>query len=662
MFHSTALALANGVAPTQLYGDPGQSCAGAHNVITYTAFGASSVPAGRKASTWIWLPDDNNTLSNLPWGLKRYVGEEAFDLVVVNDTSSVPVSSDAIPLPWGGFALGLELSPGLNQILVPRAQFMSSLFAQAVLLDQRSQNASRLGGPLLLGNETGAVTNASHGSNLTDLECYWQSRAVNQGPNLCPGGAGGTASNTTYTLNLVYDSSCSSGNCGGLPSDATLENASDAGASIQTIVALNVTSSGQGTGTQQLDALIASLLVNVTGIGQNGTLESVSSHTLSLGFSPAVVKALANSTQYNGGQFGYPVSRATPPQPPPSFLATIWNSVSGVAAWSGVGVWLGAAWGAARAAGQYLLRLAVAALRFGESVASRAVSALAAIGAVLLTALQWLEKLIIWLVKQTLTPLIKPVLEGVKGYAAAIGAAFQKASVDQSGTGITTADIAQIWDSICGSVFLVALGIGALEAIALTIAEPLDFGPTFVGGIVLGMIVQGFSSSLGVLSGITGFTSATLAVLESFFAGVPQICSFFTAASTWSVFSTGTVIAGDITGFGLAAYIAYYITKEYTKDQNTQNRDGAIVFAFLAALSFVSLILDAAVLLGGMYHSSMGWILLLSFGLSSITVLMALIHLGFPSVAPTSADFGLLAAIGGFTMAGDVGLAISDYC
>ncbi|HTT14292.1 MAG TPA: hypothetical protein VMG81_00710, partial [Thermoplasmata archaeon] len=84
--------------------------------------------SGGKDPTFLWLPSENGTTNGLPAGLDRYTGEQSFDLLVVN--ASARLSSVSIPFPGGG-SYTMTLSPGLNDLLVPREQFLASPLGQA---------------------------------------------------------------------------------------------------------------------------------------------------------------------------------------------------------------------------------------------------------------------------------------------------------------------------------------------------------------------------------------------------------------------------------------------------------------------------------------------------------------------------------------------------
>ncbi|MGB7124036.1 MAG: hypothetical protein WBE40_04175, partial [Thermoplasmata archaeon] len=213
-----------------------------------------AVPVGGKAPTYLWLPTNNGTVNGLPVGLERYTGEQSFDLVVVNVSASV--TSDPIPLPWGGTASGISLAPGLNTFLVPRGQFLASPLGQAVLLGQETAYANASATPQLLTDSgVASLLTGFGGANLSvDLSAYWQDRAIASGPGTIPGTTEtGTPSSSDLQVNVMAAESTLANNTGGLPSNPSLYSTVGAPPAVQSVVTLNVTS------TATLDLLLAGL-------------------------------------------------------------------------------------------------------------------------------------------------------------------------------------------------------------------------------------------------------------------------------------------------------------------------------------------------------------------------------------------------------------------
>ena len=93
----------------------------------------TEVPIGVKAPTWLWIPTDNSTVNGLPVGLEQYTGEQSFNLVVANVSSSITPTTPSHSLGEVRRA-PITLSTGLNDFLVPRSQLLVSPFGQAILL------------------------------------------------------------------------------------------------------------------------------------------------------------------------------------------------------------------------------------------------------------------------------------------------------------------------------------------------------------------------------------------------------------------------------------------------------------------------------------------------------------------------------------------------
>ncbi|MGB6442415.1 MAG: hypothetical protein WBF81_03870, partial [Thermoplasmata archaeon] len=297
---------------------------GSGSVGRSTLFGVlQEVPMGTKAPTWLWVPTDNGTVNGLPVGLQRYTGEQSFDLVVVNVSSSV--TSDAIPLPWGGTASGMTLSAGMNDILVPREQFLYSPLGQAIFLGKSTRyNASNGAPPLVGSSEQGYLTGFDGANLMVDLGAYWQNRAIDTNDGtITPSTESGTPSGNPLEVQVMAATSATDANTGGLPSDPALYSTVGDPSALQSIVTLNVTS------TATLDLLLAGLFDNTTGgpNAVNGTFESMTYQVGFLGLNPTVVNAIPNATEPSDGLYGAPASHFPPP-PPPSGWGAFWNAVT----------------------------------------------------------------------------------------------------------------------------------------------------------------------------------------------------------------------------------------------------------------------------------------------------------------------------------------------
>jgi hypothetical protein len=98
---------------------------------------------------------------------------------------------------------------------------------------------------------------------MTDLGSYWQNRAISSSSGAICSAETGTPGSSSTNLQ-VASAGYSSSNAGGVPGNPMLETPSDAGAALQAVLTLNVSSQNE------LDLLLAAMLDNVTG-GVNGT-------------------------------------------------------------------------------------------------------------------------------------------------------------------------------------------------------------------------------------------------------------------------------------------------------------------------------------------------------------------------------------------------------
>jgi IPT/TIG domain len=386
------------------------SGSGSTGIVGSLSFTLSVVPAGVKNNTLIWLPTDNGTLNNLPWGLKRYTGEQAFDLVVVNVTTASSLNSYYIPYAQNASdQYRVTLNPGLNNLLIPRGQFLYSPLGQAVLLNENTSwtNASAKP-PLLNTNENNTINGYGSSNPLKNLACYWQNRAVNDNASGISGAIcsteTGTAMGNSKGLVVVAATSASGMNSGGVPGNPSLETGAQAGAALQSVLTLNLSAQ---TG---LNLLLAALLDNVTG-GVNGTFLPVTYLIPSLGLNSVVTEELANASYTSSGLFGVPWGIVPPPPPPPP-CNSLWcyatNLVSGIIT---VGsVFFSYVWSGVTAVAQFINdHLPTWLKNLGAQIAQRTASSLSAIGATLASAFSSLMTYVISLATSQLSAVITPV-------------------------------------------------------------------------------------------------------------------------------------------------------------------------------------------------------------------------------------------------------------
>lgn len=464
----------------------GGVCSGFPQVATQTWVSASAVASGVKTQTFLWVPSDNSTLSSLPLGLQRYTGEQDF-MVVTADVAAGAAGAVSVPHPWGasGFVSNYDVSvsSGLVSFVVPRGQFMTSPFGQAVMGDSLAQYPSSNPPPLPIVGGTLA--------GMGGLECYWQDRAVAPGafsPSWNPvdltqrcldsgNGMPGTTAGTPESVKLVADKSgCIAGNCGGVPLDPALE-ANDPAPALQALVMLNISSA------VELDDLLAALLDNATG-GLNGTFQDLTPFLPSLGLNPAVMAALPNVAVVNGGIFGIPVSLVQPPPPPPpscSGFGCVWNTVSGVVTAfvnvvvDGVEGLAGIVWDAVTAAAVFFEAAAAGLSVIAEAAVSAAVSALKAVASALEQALAALAAFVLAEIETLFQAAFAPVLQSVSAYLSSVASDLARLYADAP-----TGDSYAFWRDVAGSLFLGLLAVSAVIVIALEIANVLSAGSDFV--------------------------------------------------------------------------------------------------------------------------------------------------------------------------------------
>lgn len=472
-----------------LTGNPSRQGTCAGGAATFLKFGISEVPSGLKVRTWLWVPDDNSSLSAMPWGLKRYVAEQSLAVIVVNNTNpSLAYSSDSLPMPWGGAAQGLVFASGLSEILVPRNQYINSSLG-AALSNRTIPNASVTFGPLLGAAQGGAVVNGSHAGSLSNLECYWESRSVSNAPPLCPHGHSGTAANQTATLLMLNASGWSTSNAGGLPSNSLVDSGTRAAPAIAAYVTLNVSSTLVGNQTQQLDALLAGLLDNATG-GVNGTLQDVTTEVANLGLEPAINQALINQTHPGAGNFGVPVSHAVVQAPSGQGLFGLcWNSP--VCVIFSAGVWLGFALNQPVAAGLLLLLVSSElASRFHLDLAARLASAIAQVGAAIASGLNLLLTYLVSQAAALLRPPVNTASAPSVVLAHAITSTVDAGIVVHNGGGNSGVLGHRYWSSF-DTLSTIAMIVAAVITIVLSLLDTVSIGAGFLIGLVVGLIIQG---------------------------------------------------------------------------------------------------------------------------------------------------------------------------
>jgi hypothetical protein len=637
-----------------LQGNPSGSSSCAGGAKTFLRFGITEVPSGLKVRTWLWLPDDNSTLSSLPWGLKRYTSEQSFALVLVNNTNpTLGYSSDSIPLPWGGTATGLSFPAGLSELLIPRGEFVNSSLGESLLLNRTLPGGAKTFAPLLGATEGGAVVNGSQAGTLANLACYWQNRAVASGPPLCPGTYHGTAANLTGTVATMNSSGWTASNAGDLPASPIVETGSLATAAVSIVTTLNVSSLLVGNARQQIDALLAGLIDNTSG-GVNGTFLDITSRLASMGLESAVVDSLANAVYPGGGNFGIPISRAVKQNPVgQGFGASFFNSPIGVLFIAGT--WLGLADSAPFAAGLFLRILA---FEFGGelhlTLSSRLVSGLLAIGAILRSAINAALTFLAEGALALLSPAIAPIKNCAISYGAGLNGSLNQAYADELGSGVTIADQQAFWGALGGCVFQLAAVLAAVVLVVITLTLPFEIGPGFLSSLLIGLVVTAVLTSGALPSGATGFNGATISVVQTFMSGLSGICTFFKTSRVYAAF---VLIAAG--GGSVAAYLSYEMYSAVQDDAGSAG--GYLAVSLMLILDMIPLLFLIIPGIDSMpYLTLVG--LTAALGAVAIGAVKAY-EITEPEVDSGLVDFlGLTLAMGGAAFGGEVGVALHSNC
>ncbi len=524
------------------------------------SFSLSTVAAGEKNQTFLWVPTTNTTLGALPWGLKRYVGEQSFDLVVVNASSGF--SSDAIPYAQNmSRSYQLALTPGLNNFLIPREQFTYSVLGQAILLDRNTSLSSGQAPPLLGSAENTSIAYGSTNA-LMNLGCYWQNLAIQSGsgtPKPICNGTGGITAETGTSLSsgagiVVVDSPNASGiNVGGMPSEPALEGNASAGSALQMLVTFNLTSQ------TQFDLLLAALLDNVTG-GVNGTFLGITSQVTTLGLNPAVTDAIANATLTSDGLHGIPWGVVPPPPPPSSGIwGWVTNTFSGIVS-IGLAI-VSVAWSAVTAVATFINQHIPPWLKaLGAAIVSRAVGALEAVGSFVA---QVLSAFLVWLAQQMsafLSAVFAPLRAAETNFGNAVTSAFlsANATVNSGGT-LSHAQLEAFWMNLTGNgLFLDLVVFSTAVMVTLVVLGELSIGEGFLLNILVTVIIAAVlaasSQLIGMSSALSGFGyTLEWAAHNALVTILNRNCSWPLFHTMGALFSIPSDLFSAVMGLGLLA-------------------------------------------------------------------------------------------------------------
>ncbi|MGB6500087.1 MAG: hypothetical protein WBG19_01605 [Thermoplasmata archaeon] len=516
----------SGTAYYSYWGNSNGQCSGSMGARTAIDLGIRLVSVGVKSPTYLWLPDGNQTLTQLPAGLQHFVGEQDFVEVEVNynypgcgfaffaSNECRGVASSDIPFPESPRGTyNVTFAAGVTNLLIPRVGFFASDFGQAIFKD----GSIRYTGPNtlpILGS--GGVTPPNFGgaNGMRNLACYWQNRTIEpaSGGALCSTELG-VGSKSPAIVSVLTATQSVSGNTGGLTSGATVEPASAAGASVQAIVTLTLNLSGNNF--KDADLLLASLLDNSTG-GVNGSFENITGQTATLGFSSAVLSTLANNAEVSDGIWGVPVSRATPPQQSKGALESAWNTVSGIGTFvvKSESVIVGYIWSATKAGLDFLGEIGNATSGLGEEIAIRTVLGIEEFGGLLYSALKALYSYLISAVDLLFSPITIPIVNEEDAWGASLWKGFVPlwSEFNNSPNDISDSQAAALVSNIFGTLFGVALGLSVAVTVAFTIIQAFGLGSGFLVDALLVLLVEaaaGIAASFA-MSNLPYFLSADM--------------------------------------------------------------------------------------------------------------------------------------------------------
>ena len=421
-----------------------------------------------KSPTWILVPGDNSTLSQLPLGLTRYTAEENFILLEVDLNQSLAGASSEsqgqIPYPNATATNGIsgqysiQLTTGISNFLLPRSLFVHSPLGQA----------------LLTNNSHDAIASTTFNSALQPSwsGSAWWNRVLND--------SGTSQYVRAYSS---QNQNCTAPTpCGGVASNAAVEG-SVPSLAVGGIFVLNVTSAAD------LDSLLAGLLLNQSGNYTNWLL-SATAFLPSLGLSSSVLAALANASLRNDGAYGAPWSSAQPPPQPQPWWAVvasvIWNAVSGVV--TALAHLVSIVWNAVVAATSFIVDLASRAAAWGLSAAN---AVLAKVAAAIVWAIDQLAAVLVSAVKALFLPITSAMTSAAGAYGASLWSAFRPAWADMNSSShtVSASDANALVEGMFAGPMLIALGIAVVVAIALAILSAVSIGSSFLASLIIGLVI-----------------------------------------------------------------------------------------------------------------------------------------------------------------------------
>jgi hypothetical protein len=477
------------------------------------------------------------------------------------------------------------------------------------------------------------------GSNLmTDLACYWQNRAISSSSGAICSAETGTPGSSSTNLQ-VASAGYSSSNAGGVPGNPMLETPSDAGAALQAVLTLNVSSQNE------LDLLLAAMLDNVTG-GVNGTFQNVARYVPSLGLPSAVLAALANLTTTSDGLYGVPQDNGSSGTSSGSVWSLLWNTFSGLVdtVIADVQTVVSVIYNAAVATLHFFENLPQALAKWGEMAVARTVINLTAIGSALDTALNDLVGLVVTGIEAVLKPVLQPVVTGLNAYATGLNSPLTLAGNDFSATGnVAPSNVSAFWHAVDGSVFLLALGVGIATQVAVTLLVPLDLSANLVVGIMLALLGVALLAGPGVLKGLSALNSAGITLFQNYVDGLKVRSSFFQSAAVYDTLKDVAAV-----GSGLAFVLAFWV---YLEEAGTST---ALAAGVLLVFSLIAFALDVSAT-----FVNSPWLILFAAISSAIGVGAATGALR--GAGATLSDYiFIIMALGGISFAIDMSVLITD--
>jgi hypothetical protein len=499
-----------------------------------------------KANTIFIVSGDNSTLSTLPVGLQRYVGEQDFVLLEVNSTFSgtgyvYPYVNTSNPGDISSSTYHVQLAVGMNNIVVPRSLFVQSPLGQTLLMNQTNSS-------VLTANESIHQT-SSNGIYLQSGSVHfwdpstWQARI--QGLASWNGSdfASGTPSHPGF-IKLYSNSnqSCSVGSeCGGVAANPSIEARAPSFA-VGAIFAINLSLADDN-----WSGLLDGLLMSPSGNFTNWAFGATASLP-SLGITSTVLNGLANPTLFNEGRYLKP--KYHPPAPSPtswqSAGSSVWNVVSGT-----FGPYVSVAWGAASAAGAFITYIAGKVWTWGLGAVSQAAAALKTIAAAIVSLLDELASIILALISGMFADAIQSFAHGVTSASGELVATLFKATGYSdnyylSGNSNYRAQNASAASSAYGSGIVPTLAtFGVLSFVGfavLAVATPIDIGTGVIVGLLIAAILAAFAiSGLGTTMGLPNASLSILGTTYGYFSSVAETIFNLTEYPLNS--STATAIA-----------------------------------------------------------------------------------------------------------------------